>query len=122
MAKNIRFPLDNNTLELTVSSGVVSGDPVVVGQIPGVALTDRSAPGVATGKAVVQVGSFVANLTVEGANNAGNVAVAEGDILYYDTAATIKINKDNTNGVRFGYALGALSSGANGIIPVLVGY
>lgn len=122
MAKNVKFPLDNNTLELTVISGVVSGDPVVVGQIPGVALTDRSAPGVATGKAVVQIGSFVANLTVEGANNAGNVAVAEGDILYYDTAATIKINKDNTNGVRFGYALAALSSGANGVIPVLVGY
>lgn len=118
MAKNIVYPLDNNTLELPVASGTVAGDPVVVGQIPGVALTDRDA----AGNAVVQIGSFVATLSVKGENNAGNVAVAAGDILYHEAAATPKINKDNVAGIRYGYALEAVGSGATATIKVLVGY
>lgn len=99
----------------------VSGDPVLIGQIPGVALTDEGKGGNDATKTSVDTGG-VYMLNVEGANSAGNVAVAIGDILYYDSAATIKINKDNTNGVRYGYALAALDSGASGIIPVKIGY
>jgi len=34
----------------------------------------------------------------------------------------VKLNKDNTNGVRFGYALAAVSSGATATIRVKLGY
>jgi hypothetical protein len=49
----------------------------------------------------------------------GGSAVALGDILYKDGA---EVNKDVTNGVRFGYALGAVESAATTTIEVLVGY
>lgn len=100
-----------------------SGDPVLFGQRPGVALTAEDAAGFTTVKF-----DGVFNLVVEGADGVGNAAVSAGDILYYDSAATIKINKDATNGVRFGYAgdgakTGTLvASGANGTIPVIIGY
>jgi predicted RecA/RadA family phage recombinase len=107
------------SLPLTCSAPATpaSGDPVICGQIPGVALADEDADGLTT---VALDGVF--ELAVEGANNAGNTAVSVGDILYYDSAATVKINKDNTNGVRFGYALAAVSSGATATINVRVGY
>lgn len=101
-------------LYVTVGSGVTSGQAVVVGQIPGVALYDADA----NNKAVIQTDG-VFNLSVKGENNAGNIAVAEGDILYKDGAL---INKDVTNGVRFGYALEAVGSGATETIKVKIGY
>lgn len=117
MARN-RVRARGRQLLLTVISGVVSGDPVVVGQIPGVALTDRDTT---TGKATVQMDG-VFNLSVKGEQAAGNVAVAEGDILYYEAGQTPPINKDATNGVRFGYALAAVTSGATATIAVKIGY
>lgn len=94
-----------------------SGDPVLVGQIPGVALIAEETDGDVT---VDTAGVY--NLSVGGETNAGaGSAVAVGDILYYDSAATPKINKDTT-GVRFGYALGTVASAGTGTIPVKVGY
>lgn len=94
-----------------------SGDPVICGQIPGVALTAEDSNGVTT---VALDG--VADLSVKGETTT-DAAIAVGDILYYDTAATPhKLNKDNTNGVRFGYAMAAVSSGATATIPVEIGY
>lgn len=94
-----------------------SGDPVLVGQIPGVALIDEEADGAVT----VDTGGVYA-LSVGGETNAGaGSAVAVGDILYYDSAATPVINKDTT-GVRFGYALGTVASAGTGTINVKVGY
>lgn len=94
-----------------------SGDPVICGQIPGVALTTEDSNGVTT---VAVNGVF--DLSVKGETTT-DAAVAVGDIVYYDTAATPhKINKDNTNGVRFGYAMAAVASGATTTIPVRVGY
>jgi predicted RecA/RadA family phage recombinase len=90
-----------------------SGDPVICGQIPGVALADEDADGVTT---VALDGVF--DLAVKGETTT-NAAVAVGDILYYDAGV---INRDSTNGVRFGYALGAVSSGATTTIPVEIGY
>lgn len=105
----------------TAPATPAAGDPVLVGQIPGVALTDEGGGGnVATDTTVARQGVF--DLSVKAENNAGNVAVAVGDILYYDAAATVKINKDNTNGVRFGYALEAITSGSTDTIRVLLGY
>ena len=105
-----------NQLEHTLAS-VVSGDPVMVGQLPGVALISTDADGKVT---VKHDGVF--RLSVKGENNAGNVAVAVGDILYHEAAATPKINKDSTAGIRFGYALEAIASGATATIKVKVGY
>ncbi len=94
-----------------------SGDPVLIGQLPGVALIDEAADG----KTVVQTDG-VFNLSVEAANNTTGSAVAVGDVIYYDAAATVKLNKDNVAGVRFGYALGTVTSGATATIPVKIGY
>lgn len=118
MATNQIFK-DGDVLSIaaTLPATPASGGPVLVGQLPGVALTDERSDGTTS---IAFKGVF--DLSVEGANNAGNVAVAAGDILYYDTAATVKINKDNTNGVRFGYALEAVSSGATATIRVKLGY
>lgn len=90
-----------------------SGDPVVYGQLPGVALTDEDADGLTT---VALDGVW--NLAVKG-ETTSNAAVSAGDILYYDSGV---VNKDSSNGIRFGYALGAVDSGATTTIPVRVGY
>ncbi|KAB2347343.1 DUF2190 family protein [Actinomadura rudentiformis] len=102
----------------TGASGLVlSDDPVVIGQLPGVALTTEDDDGMAT---IQTDGVF--DLPVKGETTV-NAAVAVGDIVYYDAAATPhKLNKDNTNGTRFGYALEAVSSGATTTIRVKVGY
>lgn len=105
-------------LEVTVPSGRIAGDPVMVGQIPGVCLTDRDAT---TGQATVKFNG-AADLSVKGENNAGAVAVAEGDILYYETGQVPPVNKDNVAGIRFGYALAPVTSGATATIRVKIGY
>ncbi|GII87069.1 hypothetical protein Ssi03_50590 [Sphaerisporangium siamense] len=90
-----------------------SGDPVLYGQLPGVALIDEQADGLTT---IALDGVF--RLPVKGETTT-NAAVNAGDILYYDSGV---INKDSSNGVRFGYALDAVASGATTTIGVLVGY
>lgn len=99
----------------------VSGDPVLLGQIPGVALTGEAEGGNAAGEITIDTGG-VYNLSVEGVNAGGNSAVAIGDIIYYEAGETPPLNKDATNGVRFGYALGTVASSETGTIPVKVGY
>lgn len=99
----------------------VSGDPVLLGQIPGVALTGEGEGGNASGEITLDTGG-VYNLSVKGENAGGNSAVAKGDIIYYEAGQTPPLNKDATNGVRFGYALGTVGSGQTGTIPVKIGY
>lgn len=119
MAKNMVF--ERGTKFSAVCSQPAtpaSGDPVLVGQIPAVATTDERADGTTS---VDTEGVWL--LAVEGKDAANaNIAVAAGDILYYDAANTVKLNKDNTNGVRFGYALAAVTSGATATIRVKLGY
>lgn len=98
-----------------------SGNPVLLGQIPGVALTDEGEGGNASGEVTIDTGGIY-NLSVQGVNNSGNSAVAVGDILYYEAGQTPPINKDGTSGVRFGYALGTVDAGATATIAVKVGY
>lgn len=121
MAKNRKF-LHGWTFELNVSavngSGtsdlVKSGDPGAVGQLPFVALTDEDSGGLAT---VQTDGVF--NLSVRGHDGTSNAAVAVGAVVYWDnTNGELDVQ---TAGVRFGIALGAVSSGATTTIPVLVG-
>lgn len=105
-----------------------SGDPVIAGQIPGVALTNEGAGGnEAAHTTVAEDGEFF--LSVKAIDGSGNSAVNEGDILYYVTGDTPKLSKKAT-GVRFGYAVGAdqaasatvIASGSTATIRVKVGY
>lgn len=117
MAANRKFPRGAAlSLVATDPAAPASGDPVVVGQIPGVALTAERTDGTTS----IQLdGAF--DLSVKGIDGSGNSAVAPGDILYYVAADTPKISKKAT-GVRFGYALEAVGSGATATIAVKVGY
>lgn len=94
-----------------------SGDPVVEGQIPGVALAAEDANGDTT---VALDGDFT--LSVKGVDSSGNSAVASGDIIYYQTGDTPKLSKKATGGVRFGYARGTVGSSSTATIRVQVGY
>ncbi len=114
--KNEAFPYGKD-LSLPVPAGTVSGAPVAVGQIPGVASTDRRADGMTS---VKMHGVF--RLAVVGQEWNGtaivNVAIAEGAILYLNGTT---LNRDN-RGVRFGYALEPVAAGATTTILVKVGY
>lgn len=115
MAKNEVFK-QGEQIYITVPAGTASGDPVVDGQIPGVALSAIDA----ANKASVSVRG-VYSLSVKAIDGGGNSAVAEGDVIYYVSADTPKLSKKNT-GVRFGYALDAITSGSTATIRVLLGY
>lgn len=118
MSKNRLFARGEHLSVVCTQPAVpASGDPVLVGQLPGVAETAERADGTTS----VQFDG-VFNLAVQGETNAdAGSAVAVGDILFYDAAETVKLNKDTT-GVRFGYALAVVASGATATIPVKVGY
>lgn len=95
-----------------------SGDPVVFGQIPGVALTDEGAGGNGAGLISMDTeGGY--EMSVTGADGSGNAAITAGDIIYLDSGV---LNVDDTNGVRWGYALEDVASGATSDIKVKVGY
>lgn len=115
MAKNRVFP-DGRYIKVAIAS-MSSGDPAVFGQIPGVCTENTDGDG-----NVVLDTAGVYSLSVKGENNAGNAAITAGATVYYDSAATPKINIDSTNGVRFGYAMAAVASGATSTINVKVGY
>ena len=121
MAKNIVFEDgDQIALAATDPTTPASGDPVVVGQLPGVALINEAADGNTTVKT-----NGVATLSVKGVTTAAaGSAVAAGDILYYVPGNTPKLSKasGDTGAVRFGYALEAVTSGATATIRVKIGY
>lgn len=117
MATNIVFEEGNQlSLACTDPTTPASGDPVLIGQIPAVALTAERADGTTTVKT-----NGTATLSVKGIDGSGNSAVAVGDLLYYVTADTPKISKKST-GVRFGYALATVGSSSTASIEVKIGY
>lgn len=123
MAQNQHFSAESYTLTVAATHPAVpdSGDPVVFGNLPGVALTDEDAAGNIT---MQYRGTF--RLAVEAVGNSGNSAVVAGDKLYYDRNATIKLNKRTSSGspvldtVPFGIALAGVGSGDDAVIPVLL--
>lgn len=121
MAKNEVFNKGERlAVACTDPATPASGDPVVYGQRPGVALTAEGADGLTT---VQFRGEF--NLSVKGVTTAAaNAAIAEGDILYYVPGNTPKLSKasGDAGAVRFGYAAAAVASGATATIPVILGY
>lgn len=117
MAKNEVYAEGNQfSVAATDPATPVSGDPVIVGQLPGVAQTAEESDGTTTIKF-----NGVCTLSVKGIDGAGNSAVAVGDIIYYVSGDTPKLSKKNT-GVRFGYALATVGLGATATIPVKVGW
>jgi predicted RecA/RadA family phage recombinase len=104
MARN-RVDAFGNQLTLPVISGVVSGGPVIVGMLPGVALTDRDA----NGNATVQVGQGVFNLSVTG-------ALASVGLPVYITSATGALVVAAGAGIQlFGHNLDTKGAGAGTI-------
>lgn len=113
MAKN--FVQEGKVLTLNVGANVSSGDPVAVGEIVGVALTDADA----SGNAQIQTeGVFTLAVVGQSYDSVNAVyvdtAVNIGDAIYYDNGT---LNK-NDAGVLFGYALEAVAAGATATIKV----
>ena len=121
MAQN--FEQDGNVLDAVESAlfdlrgaGLIqSGDPVMLGTIPGVAeLTAALATDLLS---VTIVGVF--NLDVTGRDAVpGDAAVALYNSLFLDTTDN-QLNVD-TGFNLFGYALGTVAAGATTKIPVLI--
>jgi len=100
MAKNRRFA-DGKQLTLPVIAGVVSGGPVIVGMIPGVALTTRDAAGNAT---VATEGVFEVSVTG---------ALATVGLPVYITSATGALVVAAGVGIQlFGHNLATKGAGA----------
>lgn len=103
MAKNRVFTEGKYlSLVCTGPATPASGDPVLVGQMPGVATSAERADGTTP----VDLGPSVYSLPVSAA--AGAIAV--GDKIYA-AASTAALSNTNT-GVPFGFALGAIPSGS----------
>lgn len=97
------------------SDAVQSGDPGAIGSLPFVALTDEDADGMAT---IQTDGVF--ELSVRGHDGTANAAVDAGEIVYWDnTTGELDVA---TAGIRFGYALEAVASGATTTVRVKIGY
>lgn len=96
---------------------VDKGDPVVLGEIVGVAFKSAVA---ATDYIAIDT-EGVWNLSVVAVNDNGNIAVAAGQELYINksTAVISRIQNPATN-TPFGYALGAVSSGQTAVIAVKI--
>ncbi len=93
------------------------GDPVVCGNIVGVALNTADA---ATDYVEIDT-EGIWNLTVVGACSGGNTAIVMGDPIYINSTTAV-LNHDGTTGTTktFGYALGPVTSGASTVIAVKV--
>jgi predicted RecA/RadA family phage recombinase len=90
----------------------VSNDPVLLGQLGGVAQTSKRADNTTS---VAFVGVF--NLSVKGVNGSGSTAIAAGDTIFYVTGDTPKLSAKAT-GVKYGTALDPVTSGATTTIRV----
>lgn len=133
MAKNIIFNLGDH-ISLPVPAGTKSGDPVRVGGLNGVAVTDRAKTDVVAFNADGQPN---ATYNAGGGNPNGNASVwltgaarldvkgtgiNPGDPIYFDAAATPKLTKTNSGALpEFGHAIAAgVASGAAGNESVTV--
>lgn len=113
MAKN-RVYTNGQYLGLVCTFPAVpaSGDPVLVGEMPGVAET---AENTVDGITSVDLGPAVYTLSVTSVST----AIAVGDRLFATKASPVVINNVNT-GVPFGFALGAVLTGATSSINVKI--
>lgn len=87
------------------AGGALSGDPAILGQLPGVATHD-AVSGVTT---IDTKGVYT--MLVGGINAGGNIAIAAGDQLYFTNTDSPKVNA-RIAGVKFGIALDPVTSGS----------
>lgn len=100
-------------VDLDVGGAQSAGDVVALSEMTVYCLTDTDDSDVAT--VVIPGATYAATLTVAGSDNAGDSAVSVGDRIYDDSGT---YNKDATNGVALGFALGTVSGGETGDILV----
>jgi predicted RecA/RadA family phage recombinase len=118
MATNEVFK-DAASIPLVVGASVAARSAVVVGKIPGVALTATGSSGTTTATVALE---GVYNMSVV-ANNGGATTIAIGDIIYHTGNNGAPVLNVNSGGTRWGYALDANSgSGTTTTIRVLIGY
>lgn len=111
MATNQKYE-DGDQLSVAVTAPTTpsSGDPVLFGVLPGVALTDEDDDGNTT---VAFKGVY--NLSVKA--ESGNITPSTA--LYYDSADA-NLNDASSGNTAFGFALGSVTSGATATIPVKI--
>jgi predicted RecA/RadA family phage recombinase len=110
MAKN-RVYEHGQGVNVPVIAGTVSGGPVIVGMLPGVALTSRDA----AGNASCELGDGTYNVSVTG-------AIASVGLPVYITSATYALVVAPGAGIQlFGHALATKGAGA-GTIPVRIAH
>lgn len=113
MATNFDFDIAD-VVSLTIADATSANAPVCVGSITGVLLAD-----VAAGAAGLVGRKGIATLSVKAINGSGNVAVAQGDAIYFVSGDTPKLSKKDT-GVLYGYAMAGITSGSTATIQVLL--
>lgn len=121
-ARGNQLPMNVSALNGSGTGNLcLSGDPVAFGAagsaagIGGVCLTSENSAGIST----VQFDG-VFNLAVTGKDAAdADTAVIIGNVLYWDDTPG-QLNLDSTNGIRFGFALAAVTGGATTTIAVKV--
>lgn len=112
----------NDGVQFTVPTSAVdapaeptSGDAVLVGDMPAVALTDPGNTHDGESRITVKTNG-VYHQPVEAADG----AVAVGDLVYI--TATGGLTNAATGNSRYGYALGPVAGAATAEIPVKIGY
>ncbi len=103
-----------DVLKLPVPANYTSGDPVVVGRMPGVLETDRDSDG----NAIVKMRG-VFDLSVEGTDAVGNTAIAIGDPVFWQVGDTPVLSADES-GELFGHATEIVLTSATTTIKVRV--
>lgn len=101
MAKNRKFE-NGDALYVSVPAGTVSGGPVILGMLPGVALTDRDA----TGGASVRFGEGVYTQSVTAAGN-----ITFGQPIYITSATNALSDAAGAGKQLYGHAV-STSTGA----------
>jgi len=112
MATNIKYePGWSLNLTCTTPDEPNSGDPVRIGNLTGIALTDEDA----AGKTVVNTGPFVAKFSVK---DSGGTGIAIGAPIWYHDDATPALNNVSTGGYYYGIALEAVTAEQTATIRV----
>jgi len=112
MATNIKYePGWSLNLTCTKPDAPDSGDPVRIGNLTGIAITDEDA----AGKTTVNAGPFVAEFAVK---DNGNTGIAVGAPLWYHDDATPALDNVSAGGYYYGIALEAISTGQTATIQV----
>jgi|SRR5690554_2259481 len=110
----VQFDVPVSAVDSPASPG--SGDAVLIGSLPAVALTDPWTDADGVSRITVKTnGVYELAVTSEG------TAISIGDIVYYDTGDS-GLNNSSGGNTHFGYALAPVDNAATATIPVKIGY